>query len=168
MTGPAYLHRKVAGMRIKLACVAASERRLRLDPAFGLTQAYFTRAALYEPCSLEIFASERALLASVDRRSGRSRGFALFLDSAGRSFTSAQFAAQLGSLRDSGQQQVVACVGPADGWSPAARTRADLLLSRVDDPAARVGAGYHRRADLPGTHDPCGTSIPLRTLMFMS
>lgn len=116
-------------MRVKLACVAASERRLRLDPAFGLTQEYLTRAALYEPCSIEIFATESALLASLDRRSGRSRSFALLLDGAGKSFSSSQFAAQLGSLRDSGQQQVIACVGPADGWSHLAQTRADLLIS---------------------------------------
>lgn len=116
-------------MKIQIACVAVSERRLRSDPSFSLTQQYVTRAAAYEPCSIEVFTSEAALLGSLDRRAGRAPAFAMLLDSTGRSLTSGQFAAQLGRLRDSGVQQVVACVGPADGWSDTARARADLVLS---------------------------------------
>ena len=116
-------------MKIQIACVAPSERRLRMDPAFSLTQHYLARATPYEPCSLEVFASEATLLTSMERRTSRTAVFAILLDSTGKSMTSRQFADQLGHLRDSGQQEVLACIGPADGWSIAARTRANLLLS---------------------------------------
>ena len=116
-------------MKMKIACVAMSERRLRTDAAFSLTQHYLTRATAYEPCSLEVFATEGALLASIERRGTRTAVFLILLDSSGKLMSSNHFAAQLGSLRDAGQQEVFACVGPADGWSSAARARANLLLS---------------------------------------
>ena len=116
-------------MKIHVTCVAGSERRLRSDPAFRLTQHYLTRATSYEPCSLEVFANEDALLASFQRRTTRTSAFVILLDSTGKSMTSAQFASQIGHLRDLGQQELHVCVGPADGWSPAARTRANVLLS---------------------------------------
>jgi 23S rRNA (pseudouridine1915-N3)-methyltransferase len=43
--------------------------------------------------------------------------------------SSEAFAAWLGMKRDEGMQQVVFAVGPASGWSEAARARAQLLLS---------------------------------------
>ena len=44
-------------------------------------------------------------------------------------WSSEQFAAWIGSQRDAGQQQIVFAIGPADGWSESARSRAALLLS---------------------------------------
>jgi 23S rRNA (pseudouridine1915-N3)-methyltransferase len=43
--------------------------------------------------------------------------------------TSEDFAAWLGKRRDDGAQHLVFAIGPADGWSAAARERAQLLLS---------------------------------------
>ncbi len=43
--------------------------------------------------------------------------------------TSTAFATWLGARRDEGTQHIVFAIGPADGWSQAARTRAALLLS---------------------------------------
>ena len=40
-----------------------------------------------------------------------------------------EFAERLGYLRDNGTQHLVLAIGPADGWSAAARQRANLLLS---------------------------------------
>jgi len=54
---------------------------------------------------------------------------AVLLDSRGRSMTSEAFAAWLGARRDEGVQHVVFAIGPASGWSDAARKRAGLLLS---------------------------------------
>jgi 23S rRNA (pseudouridine1915-N3)-methyltransferase len=54
---------------------------------------------------------------------------AVLLDSRGRLMTSEDLAAWLGARRDQGTQHLVFAVGPADGWSEAARERAQLLLS---------------------------------------
>ena len=54
---------------------------------------------------------------------------AVLLDSRGRQMTSETFAAWLGARRDEGAQHIVFAIGPADGWSDAARERAQLLLS---------------------------------------
>lgn len=43
--------------------------------------------------------------------------------------TSEAFAAWLGSRRDEGARHIVFAIGPADGWTDAARSRAQVLLS---------------------------------------
>ena len=116
-------------MRIQLAAVLASERRLRAEPAFALVESYLGRARQYEACSFAAFATEDALLRATERLSGRSRAFLLLLDSRGKSMSSAEFATRLGGLRDGGAREVVVAVGPASGWSNDALGRADSLLS---------------------------------------
>ena len=117
-------------MRIFLACVTSAERRLRGEPSFGMIQDYLARASHYVPSTFEAFSEEAALLAAVDPRSaGRARASLLLLDGSGRPLTSQHLADHLGKLRDAGQQQVIAAIGPASGWSAAARLRADLVIS---------------------------------------
>ena len=53
----------------------------------------------------------------------------VLLDSRGRTMTSEAFAAWLGTRRDEGVQHMVFAIGPADGWTDAARKRASLQLS---------------------------------------
>jgi 23S rRNA (pseudouridine1915-N3)-methyltransferase len=65
----------------------------------------------------------------LDRQPGRTPGYAILLDSRGQQYTSEEFSAQLGRIRDEGTQRLVFAIGPADGWSAAARERANLLLS---------------------------------------
>ena len=116
-------------MKIQLACITATERRLRGEPAFRLVEDYLHRASQYEPCSFAAFASEGALLTAAARETGRTRSSLVLFDTAGKSFGSEKFAEYLGTLRDGGQQQVLAAVGPADGWTEVAKGKADLLLS---------------------------------------
>ena len=116
-------------MRILLAGIVPSSHRLRGDPAFAVTSAYLERAAQYCPCVFEEFPDETALLRKLDRRSGRTPAALLLLDGTGKRLNSQQFAQQLGGLRDTGRQQAVFAIGPADGWAPTTRARADLLLS---------------------------------------
>jgi 23S rRNA (pseudouridine1915-N3)-methyltransferase len=54
---------------------------------------------------------------------------AVLLDSRGRQMSSEAFAGWLGKRRDEGSKQIVFAIGPANGWSDAARERAHLLLS---------------------------------------
>lgn len=73
--------------------------------------------------------TEQALLEWLDRQQGRTPAIPVLLDSRGRPMTSEAFAAWLGARRDQGVQHIVFAIGPASGWSDAARNRAQLLLS---------------------------------------
>jgi 23S rRNA (pseudouridine1915-N3)-methyltransferase len=90
---------------------------------------YIERAARYLPCESQVFETEAAFLEWLDRSPGRSAAYAILLDSRGQQYSSEEFAAHLGRLRDEGTQRVVLAIGPADGWSAGARQRANLLLS---------------------------------------
>lgn len=81
------------------------------------------------PCEAHTYGSEAALLALLDRQTGRTSPVLILLDSRGKQLSSEEFAVHLGRLRDSGAQSVVLAIGPHDGWSPAALTRASLTLS---------------------------------------
>ena len=52
----------------------------------------------------------------------------ILCDSRGEPLSSEELAGRLGRLRDSGTQLIVLAIGPADGWSDAARSRAQLTI----------------------------------------
>jgi 23S rRNA (pseudouridine1915-N3)-methyltransferase len=99
------------------------------DEFQALTALYLGRCSKYARCNADSFRTEKALLDWFDRQMGRTPVVAVLLDSRGRQMTSESFAAWLGARRDQGTQHLVFAVGPANGWSEAARTRAHLLLS---------------------------------------
>ena len=94
-----------------------------------IAQLYLDRCSPFAHCHSESFKTEDALLDWLDRQQGRTPIMAVLLDSRGRQMTSEVFAAWLGARRDQGAQHIVFAIGPADGWSETARTRAQLLLS---------------------------------------
>ena len=94
-----------------------------------LTQLYLERCSVFTRCRAEAFRSEEALLDWLARQQGRLPALVVLLDTRGRQMTSEAFAAWLGARRDEGAQQIVFAIGPANGWSDAARGRAQLLLS---------------------------------------
>jgi 23S rRNA (pseudouridine1915-N3)-methyltransferase len=116
-------------MKITLAAIAPRRTRSKSEASDRLIADYIERATRYAPCDSELFDSETAVLNWLDRHSGRTPAYAILLDSRGQQFTSDEFAAQLGRIRDEGIQRLVFAIGPADGWSPAARQRANLLFS---------------------------------------
>ena len=118
-------------MRITIASIAGrTASKSRTGDGFeSQVGAYLERCAAFASCQSEAFATEAALLNWLSRQQGRTTAFAILLDSRGRPMTSEAFAAWLGARRDEGAQHLVFCVGPADGWSAAARERANLLLS---------------------------------------
>ncbi|MGD0628436.1 MAG: 23S rRNA (pseudouridine(1915)-N(3))-methyltransferase RlmH [Terracidiphilus sp.] len=95
----------------------------------ALTQVYLERCSAFAHCQTEAFRSEEALIDWVARRAGRTQPVVVLLDSRGKTMTSEAFAAWLGGRRDAGAQHIVFAIGPASGWSDAARKRADLQLS---------------------------------------
>jgi 23S rRNA (pseudouridine1915-N3)-methyltransferase len=116
-------------MKITLAAVLPRRSRSRSRPTDALLADYLERSSHYLPTESQLFDTEAELLATFDRTPGRPAAFAILLDSRGRQFTSEEFATRLGTLRDTGTQRLILAVGPADGWSPAARERASLLFS---------------------------------------
>ena len=114
---------------MKIALTAIAPRRSKDEATERLFADYVERAGRYVPCESQIFGSEGALLEWLDRQAGRSPAYAILLDSRGRQSTSEEISATVGRLRDDGTQRVVFAIGPADGWSSAARKRANLLLS---------------------------------------
>lgn len=124
--GSATLSRRTC-MQITLAHVGAKTRSG--DPLDSLTTGYLKRCSDFAHCKTEAFRTEPALLDWIGRQQGRVPAVVVFLDSRGRQMTSEAFAGWLSTRRDSGVQHIIFSVGPADGWSAAARARADLLLS---------------------------------------
>jgi 23S rRNA (pseudouridine1915-N3)-methyltransferase len=114
-------------MNITLAHVGA--RPSAKDECDALTAVYLGRCSAFAHCKAEAFKSEETLLDWLERLGGRTAAVTVMLDSRGRQMTSEGFATWLGARRDQGTQQIVFAVGPASGWSDAARARAQLLLS---------------------------------------
>lgn len=114
-------------MQITLAHVAA--RSTAKDGVEELVQTYLDRCASMARCRTERFRSEDALIDWLERQQGRTAVSVILLDSRGRQMSSEDFARWVGARRDQGVQHVLFAIGPADGWSDAARKRATLLLS---------------------------------------
>jgi 23S rRNA (pseudouridine1915-N3)-methyltransferase len=94
-----------------------------------LASGYIDRCSSFANCRSEAIRTEEAMLARLDKQRGRTSIVLVLLDSRGRQMTSESFAAWLGRQRDNGEQHIFVAIGPASGWSEAARARADLLLS---------------------------------------
>jgi 23S rRNA (pseudouridine1915-N3)-methyltransferase len=99
------------------------------DEFNALSALYLKRTSTFVPAGAMAFRSEEDLLNWMERKQGRTPPAAVLLDSRGRQMTSEEFAKWIGERRDHGTQHMVFAVGPASGWSDAARKRAQLLLS---------------------------------------
>jgi 23S rRNA (pseudouridine1915-N3)-methyltransferase len=114
-------------MQITLAHVGV--RPGSRDALDALAALYLERCSIFAKATAASFKTEAALLQWLDKQQGRTAAIPVLLDSRGRQLTSEAFAAWLGARRDEGAQHIVFAIGPADGWSPQARTCAGLLLS---------------------------------------
>lgn len=109
-------------MQVTLAHVGG--RAAKKDAFEALAADYLDRCSAFARCANESFRSEPAFLDWLDRQQGRTPVVPVLFDSRGRQMTSEAFAAWLGARRDQGAQHLVFAIGPADGWSGAARERA--------------------------------------------
>jgi 23S rRNA (pseudouridine1915-N3)-methyltransferase len=94
-----------------------------------LTQLYLQRMSGFARCETVAFKTEELLMQSLERQPGRTSARLILLDSIGRQMSSEAFAAWLGVRRDQGVQRLVFAIGPASGWTDAARQQAQLLFS---------------------------------------
>ena len=92
-------------------------------------KSYLERAERYTPCAYRTMVSESKLLEFVSAMAARTRPALLLADSRGQQVTSEELASNIGSLLDAGIQQLVFAIGPADGWSSDALSRADKTIA---------------------------------------
>lgn len=112
-------------MKLRIAWIGKTK-----EPAItALTAEYMKRLGRYVDSDSHESASEDALLKSIEKLGGRTRPVLVILDQRGRQFTSEEFSQFLNDQQDRGTQQLVFAVGPADGFTAAARHAADLTLS---------------------------------------
>ena len=116
-------------MKILLTAIAPRRVRTKSEATDRLLADYIERCGRYVPCESQTFEDEAGFLDWLARQTMRLPAYAILLDSRGQQFTSEEFAARFGQVRDGGNQRVVLAVGPADGWSAAALQRAGLLFS---------------------------------------
>jgi 23S rRNA (pseudouridine1915-N3)-methyltransferase len=116
-------------MKLTLAAISPQRSRAKKDELDTLLAGYVERITRYYPCETRFFASEQVLFDFAEKNSARTPTHIVLLDSTGKAFTSEAFAAHLGKLRDSGAQQILFAIGPANGWAAASRQNAQLLLS---------------------------------------
>ncbi len=127
LTLPRYSHK--TNVKLFLTSISSARARPKSTPAETLAADYLARASHYISCTSQVHDSEAALFTWLDRQSARTAPVLILLDSRGKQLSSEDFAAHLGRLRDSGTQSLVLAIGPADGWSAAARARAGHLFS---------------------------------------
>ena len=108
-------------MKLLLAAISPQRSRAKKSELDNLLADYTERIARYYPCETRFFASEPDLFDFAQKSSARTPVHILLLDSLGKQFTSEAFAAHLGKLRDTGAQQILFAIGPANGWAPESR-----------------------------------------------
>jgi 23S rRNA (pseudouridine1915-N3)-methyltransferase len=121
-------------MRLSLAHIGPKSPKSGPKAPFdALTRLYLDRTAPSFPIEDQPFPTEPAFLEWLTRQHARLPAVPVLLDRTGRQLASSEFAAWLGARRDQGAQHIVLAIGPADGWSPSARSVAaahpGLLLS---------------------------------------
>jgi 23S rRNA (pseudouridine1915-N3)-methyltransferase len=115
-------------MKIRLISITKRKSGSKESCVDDLTAEYVKRATRYAPVEAGEYASEEALLKSLERP-GRTSPVLVALDSGGKQLSSEELADYLQQHQERGTQELLLAVGPADGWSGMARARAQLTLS---------------------------------------
>jgi 23S rRNA (pseudouridine1915-N3)-methyltransferase len=116
-------------LKLILASISPRKSRSKSAPAEALFEDFLARAARYTPTEAAVFDSEAALLAATERKPNQPAATLILCDSIGELLTSTQFAEAIRHLRDSSTQRLMLAIGPADGWSAAARSHAGRIVS---------------------------------------
>lgn len=112
-----------------MAAVTARTGKTKLAAFQSLAGEYTRRTSQFSKLEIHYSTSEDALLAWMTARRSRSMPFVVLLDSRGKQLSSEELAQFLQSHQGQGTQEVIFAIGPADGWSEAARKKSGLLLS---------------------------------------
>lgn len=116
-------------VKITLAAIVPRRSRTKSEALDRVFEDYVERASRYVSCEAQSFETEAAFLDWIERQAGRISPLLVLLDSRGQMLSSEEFASRLGRMRDEGAQRIALAIGPADGWSEAARRRGNLVFS---------------------------------------
>ena len=119
-------------MKIKIAWVGKTK-----GPAIQLTDEYLKRISRYVQVEGLALRDEAALLqmcgraarTQASKTTGAGKSMLVLMDSRGKQFSSEEFARFLGEYQDHNPLPLVFAVGPADGFSEAARGAAQHSIS---------------------------------------
>jgi 23S rRNA (pseudouridine1915-N3)-methyltransferase len=115
-------------MKLRVAWIAPKSRSK--EPAYdALNREYIARIAKYQAVEASDLPTEASLLNLLERSSGRTAPLLVLLDSRGKQMSSEELAAYIESQQSADVQQLLFAIGPADGFSDEARSRASKLLS---------------------------------------
>lgn len=115
-------------MQILLASILPKRSTLT-NATQALLTLYLDRCARYNSTVHRTFPSEGAFLQFTSDAAARTRPYLLLADSDGQQLSSIELAGVVSRLFDIGIQTFILAIGPADGWSPAARNRADKTIA---------------------------------------
>jgi len=100
------------------------------EPAIqALTVEYLTRVSRYAEVEGVVLKDETALLKLCARDARPTRHTLVLLDSPGKQLSSEELASWVGDYQERNPLPLMFAVGPADGFSEAARKSANLVLS---------------------------------------
>ena len=112
-------------MKLKVAWIGKTK-----DPAIqSLTAEYLKRIARYTEIEGLTFPDESALLKLRDKAGTRPAHALVLIDPRGKQLSSEEFAHFLENHQDRNPQPLVLAIGPADGFTNAAREAATAVLS---------------------------------------
>ena len=115
-------------MKIRLGSITKRKSASKESCVDELTAEYVKRAARYSAVEAGEYSSEATLLKSLERP-GRTAPVLVALDSGGKALSSEELAEFFRQHLERGTQELVLAIGPADGWTAAARARAQMTLS---------------------------------------
>ena len=115
-------------MKLRVAWIAPKSRSK--EPAYdALTREYVTRISKYQSIEASDLPSESVLLKLLENSAGRTKPLVVLLDSRGKEMTSEQLAEFIEAQHSADVQQLIFAIGPADGFSDAARNAANKIVS---------------------------------------
>jgi len=115
-------------MRLRVVWIAPKSRSK--EPAYdSLTREYVSRISKYQSVEASDVASESLLLKLLKQSAGRTKPLLVLLDSRGKEMTSEQVAEFIEAQHSADVQQLIFAIGPADGFTDAARSAANKIVS---------------------------------------
>ena len=115
-------------MKLRVVWIAPKSRSK--EPAYdALTREYVNRIAKYQSIEASDLPSEDSLLKLLEQSAGRTKPQLVLLDGRGKGMSSEQFAQFIEAQLSVDVQQFIFAIGPADGFSDAARRGANRIIS---------------------------------------
>ena len=115
-------------MKLRVVWITAKPRSK--EPAYdALTREYVGRISKYQSIEVADLPSESALLKMLQQSAARTKPLLLLLDTRGKEMSSEQFAEFIEAQHSADVQQLIFAIGPADGFSDAARRAANKIVS---------------------------------------